>query len=203
MEQITNHLLLAEMTLLMHRFLFLLLTTFFLSSVHAQLQLTEPDKSPLDISYFPAAYPIQKFQSKTAPAKPTARVIYSRPQKKGRTIFGEEVKYNEVWRLGANESTEIEFYKFATISGKKIPKGRYTLYCIPKADKWTMIVNSDTDSWGSFSYKAAKDIVRVDIPVSTNAETIEFFTIVFDAAGNLVVAWENTRAVMPIKYSDK
>lgn len=181
----------------------LLLIVLCAAQAHAQLQMTEPDKSPMDMSYFPQAYPVQKFQNSKAPAKPTARVIYSRPQKKGRTIFGEEVKYNEIWRLGANESTEIEFFKAATIGGTKIPKGRYTLYCIPRADKWTIIVNSDTDSWGSFSYKQAKDIVRVDVAPVSNSETVEYYTMVFDTSGNLVIAWENTRVMLPIKYSDK
>ena len=93
----------------------------------AQMPPTELDKSPMDVSYSPNAFPIMKFQGK-ANGTPNARVIYSRPQKRGRVIFGNEVKYNEVWRLGANENTEIEFFKDAIFGGKKISKGRYTMF---------------------------------------------------------------------------
>src|SRR3954463_6079867 len=92
----------------------------------AQQKPTDLDKSPMDVSYFPANFPISKMRGQ-ANGEPLARVLYSRPQKKGRTIFGEEVKYGEVWRLGANEATEIELFKNATVGGKKIPKGRYSL----------------------------------------------------------------------------
>src|SRR5688572_26880365 len=66
------------------------------------------DFSPLDISYFPTEYPKLKM-SKATTEPPLARVIYSRPQKQGRTIFGSLLKWGEPWRLGANEATEIEF----------------------------------------------------------------------------------------------
>ena len=107
----------------------------------AQQKPTDLDKSPLDVSYYPSNYPIIKMRGQTALAEPAARILYSRPQLNGRTIFGEEIKYNEVWRLGANEATEIELFKNAVIGGKKVPKGRYTLYCIPTATKWTIIVS--------------------------------------------------------------
>src|SRR2546428_189379 len=85
-------------------------------------KLTPVDKSPMDMSYYPNNYPVLKIQDKiTEPL--VARIIYSRPQKNGRTIFGELVEYGKVWRMGANEATEIEFYKNVKIGGKKIPKG--------------------------------------------------------------------------------
>src|SRR5829696_7176746 len=138
-----------------------------------QMQVTEPDKSPLDVSYSPQGYPILKFQNKQVDAKPNARVVYSRPQVKGRTIFGSEVKYNEVWRLGANESTEIEFYRNAVIAGKKIPKGRYSLFCIPDQTKWTLILNKDTDSWGGFSYNESLDLLRTQVAVNKLESPVE------------------------------
>src|SRR3954468_2983373 len=114
------------------------------------------DKSPMDMCYYPNNYPVLKIQDKaTEPL--VARVIYSRPQKNGRLIFGELVEYGKVWRLGANEATEIEFYQNVKISNTKIKKGRYTMYCIPYADKWTLIINKETDTWGSFKYDQKKD----------------------------------------------
>ena len=90
------------------------------------------DKSPMDMSYYPANYPILKIQDKvTEPV--AARVIYSRPQKNGRTVFGELIEFGSIWRLGANEATEMELFKDARIGANKVKKGRYTLYAIPNA----------------------------------------------------------------------
>src|SRR4051812_46063701 len=94
-----------------------------------EIKIPAMDKSPMDMAYFPADYPLLKTQNK-ATQPPIARVIYSRPQRDNRVIFGELIEYNKVWRLGANEATEIEFYKDVTIAGKKLLKGRYTLYAI-------------------------------------------------------------------------
>lgn len=169
----------------------------------AQLQITEPDKSPLDVSYHPHGYPILKFQSKTAPAIPLARVIYSRPQKNGRTIFGDVVKYNELWRLGANESTEIEFFRDVMIGKNKLAKGRYTLYCIPQPGEWTIVVNKGLYTWGAFSYDQTKDALRTSINVTNTEAIVEYFTMVFDPNGNLVILWDNQKALLPIKYAAK
>jgi|GEM_PF-5354028 len=74
---------------------------------NAQLKFPETDKSPLDECYFPSNYPLLKIQGKTT--EPLhARIIYSRPQKSNRVVFGELIEYNKIWRLGANEATEIE-----------------------------------------------------------------------------------------------
>src|SRR5882724_3359783 len=135
----------------------------------AQTKLPPIDKSPMDMSYCPNGYPVSKIQDK--PTDPMqARVIYSRPQKNGRTIFGDLLEYGKVWRLGANEATEIEFYQNVKINNTKIKKGRYTMYCIPYADKWTLIINKETDTWGSFKYDMKKDLVRMDVPVQKQSD---------------------------------
>jgi hypothetical protein len=158
------------------------------------------DKSPMDMSYYPANYPVLKIQDKAA--EPViARVIYSRPQKNGRTIFGDLVEYGKVWRVGANEATEIEFYKAVKIGGKKIPKGRYTLYAVVNADNWTMIINKDVDTWGAFKYDQDKDIVRVVVPVQKIAEPVEALSIAFEKTTpgiNLVVAWDTVQVGLPV-----
>lgn len=159
------------------------------------------DKSPMDMSYYPVNYPILKIQNKNLPA-PVLRVIYSRPQMNGRKIFGGLQEYGDIWRLGANEATEIEFFKDVQINGKKIKKGRYTLYAIPYPDKWTMIVNKDTDTWGAFRYDSLKDIVRMDVPVQKNDMT-EDMTIVFEktnTGANMNVYWADVKASLPIKF---
>ncbi len=158
------------------------------------------DKSPIDISYYPASYPVLKIQDKvTEPL--LARVIYSRPKKEGRTIFGGLVEYGKVWRLGANEATEIEFFKHVRINGKKVGKGRYTLYAIVNEDTWTIIVNKETDTWGSFKYNSKKDVVRIEVPVQKLSEVVESMAMLFEktATGiNLVIAWDTVKIAVPI-----
>jgi hypothetical protein len=181
---------------------YLLFPFFMLMVYFCTAQIPPPDKSPLDISYAPHQYPIQKFQGKQPPAMPLARVLYSRPQKNGRVLFGGEIKYNELWRLGANEATEIELFRNATVGSKSIPKGRYTLYCIPKADKWTLIFNKDNYSWGAFSYKQSNDVSRVDIPITRpSGMQVEFFTMYFDERNHLVILWDDVKAILPITFS--
>src|SRR5438046_8240301 len=128
-----------------------------LTSKSQSNNLPPVDKSPMDMCYYPNNYPVLKIQDKaTEPL--LARVIYSRPQKNGRLIFGELVEYGKVWRLGANEATEIELYKDVKVKDKKLAKGRYTLYAIPTESQWTIIFNKDTDIWGAFKYDEKKDV---------------------------------------------
>ena len=168
----------------------------------SQLKQIPIDKSPMDMSYYPFNYPILKIQDKaTEPL--VARVTFGRPQKNGRTIFGDLVEYGQVWRLGANEATEIEFFKDVKIGNAKVKKGRYTLYCIPTTDKWTMILNKDTDIWGAFKYDPKKDLLRTDIPVAKTTDISDSFTMYFDkitGGANLVMTWDDVIAKLPILF---
>ena len=171
-------------------------------SAMAQSGLPAVDKSPMDMCYYPVRYPNLKAQDKqTGPL--AARVIYSRPKKEGRAIFGGLVEYGKLWRLGANEATEIEFYKPAVVAGKKIVKGRYTLYAIVKEKSWTFIINKETDTWGSFKYDQAKDVVRAEVPVQSLSESVESLTMVFENENqnsNLIIAWENVKVALPVSF---
>lgn len=172
------------------------------SKMQAQSKLPPVDKSPMDMSYFPAAYPVLKIQNKNVEPL-VARVIFSRPQKNSRNVFGELVEYGEIWRLGANEASEIEFFLPVRIANTKIKKGRYTIYCIPYPEKWTLIINKETDTWGSFKYEAAKDVVRIDVPVQRQSENLDAFVMAFEkttAGASLVIAWENLRVNLPFVY---
>jgi hypothetical protein len=167
------------------------------------------DKSPMDMSYFPDDYPKQKMATPNMP-NPVARVIYSRPQKNERIIFADSAitenviqHYGQDWRLGANEATEIEFFKEVTINDKKITAGRYILYCIPYADKWKIIINQNLYSWGLHIDKA-KDIAEMDIPVIKNNLQIEYFTMLFQKSAygcDLVMSWGDVKAVLPINFN--
>ena len=161
------------------------------------------DKSPMDMCYYPVDYPVLKIQKK-ADAPLIARVIYGRPQKNDRNIFGDLVPYDMIWRIGANEATEIEFYREVKIAGKKISKGRYTLYAIPSAEKWTMVLNKETDTWGAFGYDAKKDILRTEVKVITRPDVVDLFTICFEGKEknktSLMVAWDNKEVHLPISW---
>jgi len=184
----------------MKKVFLMLCLSVFSASLFAQVKLPPVDKSPMDMSYCPNGYPVLKIQDKiTDPL--VARVTYSRPQKNGRVIFGELVEYGKVWRLGANEASEIEFFKTVHINDKKIKKGRYTLYCIPYADKWTLIINKETDTWGSFKYDEKRDLVRIDLPVQKQNEVLDSFAMAFEkvlTGYNLVIGWDDVRVSLPI-----
>lgn len=160
------------------------------------------DKSPMDQIYFPVDYPSLKIRGTKDPLR--MRVIYSRPFKNNREVFGTDiVPYGKIWRLGANEATEIEFFTNAVVAGKKVPKGRYTLYAIPTETSWTFIINKETDIWGAFKYDQAKDVARAAVPVTTIAERVESLTINFEKTTkgvNLVAGWDNKSASLPITF---
>jgi hypothetical protein len=167
----------------------------------AQQPPTELDKSPLDMSYSPPNYPILKMDGKIT-EQPAARIIYSRPQKAGRMIFGGIVAYSQIWRLGANEATEIEFFKNVKINGKLLPKGRYTLYAICTETKWTIIFNTQKDIWG-LAYNEKKDALRTGVPVQNTGTPVEALTIFFEdikGGTTLNILWDNIKVVLPIYF---
>jgi hypothetical protein len=143
------------------------------------------DKSPLDIAYFRT----------DRNASPMAKVIYSRPQLKGRDL-STLAPNGKVWRTGANEATEIKFYQDTKFGDKMVKAGTYSLYTIPGDKEWTIILNKDLDVWGAFGYKESNDVLRVMAPVS-KGDPIEAFSIAFDN-GNMYLAWGATRVTIPI-----
>jgi hypothetical protein len=185
-----------------HLFLACCIAVISTSTALAQAKFPALDKSPLDMSYYPVNYPILKIQNKaTEPLM--ARVVFSRPQKNGRSVFGELVEYGKIWRLGANEATEIELYKDAKIGGNKLKKGRYSLYAIPYQDKWTIIFNKETDIWGAFQYDMKKDVLRIDVRTERVSDPIEAFSMIFEktnGGANLAVAWDDTQVKIPFTF---
>ena len=159
------------------------------------------DISPMDISYFPIDYPVEKM-SKKITTSPVMRVLYSRPHRQGRKIFGSLLHYGEPWRLGANEASELELFQPVTIQNKKIPKGRYVLYCIPYEDHWTIVFNTNVYSWG-LKPDTTQDLFKFDVPAQTSGSPIEYFTMTFekteDGNANLLMAWDEVIIRLPIK----
>jgi hypothetical protein len=159
------------------------------------------DKSPMDMAYYPVDYPKLKMSGGVT-EPPVARVVYSRPQKNHRTIFGDIIKYGSPWRLGANEASEIEFFRDVVITQKKVQKGRYVIYCIPQENNWTVVLNSDLYTWG-LKFDTTKDAYKFTIPVEKTRFPYELFTMEFEKADKgmqLIMEWDSIKATLPITW---
>lgn len=190
---------------------FLMITTIGLFTILFTNQATAQDfpnldKSPLDVAYYPPRAAFRAF-AKTEEAKkadmPIIRVLYSRPQKKDRDIFGSLEKFGTTWRLGANESTEIQFFRDVEIGGSTIPAGRYTIYATLGENEWAIRVNKAVDGWGAYAYNADMDIASVKVPVEKTEDTIEAFSIVFaeaEGGATMIMGWDDTIVRVPIGF---
>lgn len=128
---------------------------------------------------------------------------YSRPQMRGRKIFGELVPYHVLWRTGAGESTRIKFSDDIKIGGHSVTKGQYALYSIPGPDEWTIILNADATLHGDFGYDEKKDVLRVKVKPTNSPKTHESFTVELtdfqaDYSAVLRLSWENTIINIPV-----
>lgn len=132
------------------------------------------------------------------------KIVYSQPQKRGREIFGKLVPYGQVWRLGANEATEITATKDILINNILMKAGTYSLFSIPEKNKWTIIVNTEVGLWGSYNYNAQLDLFRFEVPVQTLKDAIyEPLTLQFDQrneVADLLILWDRTKVSIPIKF---
>ena len=124
-------------------------------------------------------------------------VDYSRPSKRGRTVVGGLlVPYGEVWRTGANAATQFKTDKPLDFGGTVVPAGFYTLWTLPSASGWKLIINSETGQWGT-AHKAEKDLYTLDMKTSTLPQVVEKFTISIEPSatgGVLNLDWDTTRA---------
>ena len=131
----------------------------------------------------------------------TVKTIYSSPSMKGRKIYGGLVPFGQVWRAGANEATTFVTSSDVVVGGKTVPAGSYTIFTVPAADKWTLIINKKTGEWG-IPYKYESDeLARVDMKVSKLSAPVEDFTLAYDQSGSgctLRLDWETTRASVDI-----
>jgi hypothetical protein len=130
-------------------------------------------------------------------------VRYSRPSMRGRVIFGGVVPWNRVWRTGANAATILETSADVVIAGTPIPAGKYSLWTIPSASAWKLIINRNTGQWGT-EYDAQHDLVRLDMAVEPIAPPVEQFTIAIEAQedrGLLKFEWARTQAWIPISLT--
>ncbi|MBX2816025.1 MAG: DUF2911 domain-containing protein [Saprospiraceae bacterium] len=168
------------------------------------------DASPMDLIQFPNQ---SRFHNYLKPEElegmgTRVRVTYSRPQKKGRDIFGQLLPFGSVWRVGANESSEISFYEKVSLGGEEaeINPGRYALYAEVNEGSWDIILSSDLPAWGSANRDESKDVARVRVTTAQDDEVVEALSMRFQEKGegavDLIIAWDTTRATLPIKFSN-
>jgi hypothetical protein len=154
----------------------------------------EGRKSPLDSLTFTIA-------------RQPVKLCYGRPSSRGRTMLGgEAVPYGKIWRTGANEPTIFFTPVALNVGGVEVPAGAYSLYTVPKAGEWEIIVNRSIKQWGEESNYTpavqAQEVGRAKVKAETAKQPVETFTIRTEAAGSgatLVLEWEKTRVRIPVK----
>jgi hypothetical protein len=124
------------------------------------------------------------------------KLSYSRPNVKGRKIFGGLVPYGEVWRTGANSATVITFSDDVKIEGNNVPAGDYALFTIPGMNEWTIVFNKSVKQWGAYAYKPEEDFLRFKVKSEKLSSKVETFTIQFadikPTSGAVQILWDNT-----------
>lgn len=161
----------------------------FYQNGHAQ-KFPDLDASPMDASTYPSSYKV---------SEKIIKVIYSRPQLKGRDV-AKLTPNDEVWRTGANEATEITFYKPVMFGDTKIKAGTYSLFTIPGDKEWTIIVSSEINVWGAYTYDQALDVARIKVPVTQSKDILEAFSIVLEespSGADLYMGWGTMRIKVP------
>ena len=177
----------------------LLTAILFALSVIAAAQMNMPEDKSKRLS------PPASAECKFSDGK-TIKIDYSSPRARGRKIFGAAsdkalVPFGEVWRTGANEATTFVTSGNVTVGGKDVPAGSYTIFTVPKADAWTLIVSKTRGEWGTDYSGEKEDQARVSMNIGKTSGPVENFTIAFDQAGKkctLRMEWENTRASVEI-----
>ena len=132
------------------------------------------------------------------------KIVYGQPYKNGREIFGGLVPFNEVWRTGANEATELTTTGELMIGGQKLSPGTYSLFTIPGRESWTIIINKELGLWGAFDYNAEMDVFREVVPASKEDQVSEVFTIMFEEVENdstsVILRWDKTKVQIPLSF---
>ncbi len=190
-------------------FLFLLLTAAFICTAMLSAQtlvFPELDKSPMDVAHYPASSGYKNYLSADDPDRTAIiKVLYSRPQKKGRDIFGSLEPWGKDWRLGANEATEVTFFKAVEIGGSYIPAGTYTLFAQIYPTQWILKVSKQRFIGGAENRDITQDIATVSVATSVTSDVREAFTIGFQKIddGNvlMIFEWDRTKAALPINLN--
>lgn len=181
-----------------HFLIFTILTCIFFIGSPAIAQGQEPEFPKLDMS------PMDLATATTPDGETVARVIYGRPQKRGREIFGKLVPYGEVWRTGANEASELTLYQDLSVGGETIEAGSYSFYTIPEQHEWTIILNKTTNTWGAYDYQVQQDRARIKVPVRKLNNPLETLSMLFeptDSGFTLKLGWDDRYVEVPFQYT--
>ena len=157
-------------------------------------EIKKLDESPLDFAYF---------RPNGIDVNPIARILYSRPFKKERKIFGGLVPYGKIWRTGANQSTELHLYSDIEFNNIKLEAGYYTIYTIPNKDEWIIIFNSKIHTWGDYDYDESFNVIKFSVPIQKTTKLRENFGIAFsgeNGQGKILMAWDDVEVYIPFKY---
>ncbi len=129
-------------------------------------------------------------------------LVYSRPNLKGREVFGKLEPYGQVWRTGANSATKITFSDEVKLAGNIVPAGTYSLFTIPTENEWTIILNKKADQWGAYDYKESDDLLRFKIKPVKLKEPVETLSIQFakvlPGSAEMHFKWENVGINIPL-----
>jgi hypothetical protein len=147
------------------------------------------DKSPMDIVSFPSNYRV---------SEKVIKIIYSRPQLKGRSLE-KLAPLGKKWRTGANEATEVTFYKDVVFGGTAVKAGTYTMYAIPGKATWTVALSSQLNVWGVYFHKDENDVAKVTIPVKQTEENLDVFSIEIDEDMTINMGWGSTLISIPVQ----
>lgn len=141
------------------------------------------------------ASPAKKAEGTVAGSKIT--INYSSPAVKGRTIWGDLVPLGQVWRAGADDATTFTTSKEITIQGQKLAAGTYSFFIIPGETQSTMIFNKVAKQWGSYTYDAKEDALRVSVP-SQQTSTMEERLVYEVKPDGFEIRWEYGKAAAKI-----
>ena len=147
------------------------------------------DKSPMDLASYPDNYRI---------SDKVIKIVYSRPQLKGRSLAN-LAKFGKKWRTGANEATEITFFKDVNFGGTPVKSGTYTMYTIPGETNWTVVLSSQLNVWGVYFHKDENDVAKVTIPIKKSDEIIDVFSIVIDKDMTIHMGWGDVILSIPVQ----
>ncbi len=184
----------------------LLIVCAFAFSLNAQDEkprFPKVDASTMDMLYFPQKVGYRNYLSgDERTLEPKARIVYSRPLKKGRPIFGDLVPYGKTWRMGANEASVITFYQTVSIGDYIVSPGEYTMSADVNRDKWTIHFSEQKGIWGSANIDESMRIASITVPVSTSKTSLEAFSMGFreinDQLIHLIVQWDKTLVEVPL-----
>jgi tetratricopeptide (TPR) repeat protein len=167
-----------------------ILASAFIVSVSVQAQPIKP----------PAPSPTQTIKQDFGIS--SIELTYSRPNIRGRKVFGDLVPYGKLWRTGANAATHIKFEDDVTIGGTAVKAGEYVLYTIPDPNEWEVILNKGISNWGIDGYKPEEDVVHVKVKPMKMDDAVETLTMQFanvkPSSTELHIMWDKTAVAVPI-----